>query len=210
MLEACNRRAGANLGEAAGIRASRRNGWPARATAVRRYVPKVRILRNYFGPLSETGVERRACPRVPLQWALSIRRQEREEPVISSITENLSSHGFFCLADRPLAARRKCGVCYQASVPARVARLASFVLSSASRLGQSRGGWTLRYCVPDRRLFRRLICIFPFLFISPPKTKGRIFLPSARCLRSPLVGCHEPSAAAMCFRKFPIGFPENP
>ncbi|MGO4885154.1 MAG: PilZ domain-containing protein [Bryobacteraceae bacterium] len=61
-------------------------------------------MRNYFGPLSETGVERRACPRVPLQWALSIRRQEREEPVISSITENLSSHGFFCLADRPLAA----------------------------------------------------------------------------------------------------------
>jgi hypothetical protein len=49
----------------------------------------------------QPGAERRVRRRIRLRWPLSIRKEAR---VLSTVTENLSSQGFCCVADEPLAA----------------------------------------------------------------------------------------------------------
>jgi PilZ domain len=51
--------------------------------------------------------ERRARPRVRLHWPVSIMQNEGEPRVLSTVTENLSSQGFFCLVDQPLPAGQR-------------------------------------------------------------------------------------------------------
>jgi hypothetical protein len=51
--------------------------------------------------------ERRVCRRVPLRWPLSIERVRRGahvSQVLNTVTENLSSRGFSCVVDEPVAA----------------------------------------------------------------------------------------------------------
>ena len=48
--------------------------------------------------------ERRKHWRVPLRWPLSIRQGRHDTRVLSVVTENLSSRGFCCVVEEPLAA----------------------------------------------------------------------------------------------------------
>jgi hypothetical protein len=50
------------------------------------------------------GAERRVSRRVRLRWHLSILKGQRDARVLSTVTENLSSRGFRCVVDEPLAA----------------------------------------------------------------------------------------------------------
>lgn len=48
--------------------------------------------------------ERRIHPRVRLRWPLSILPKQDNAPILSTVTENLSSQGFCCFVDQPLTA----------------------------------------------------------------------------------------------------------
>jgi hypothetical protein len=50
------------------------------------------------------GAERRVNRRVQLRWPLSILKGQRDARLLSTVTENLSSRGFCCVVDEPLAA----------------------------------------------------------------------------------------------------------
>ena len=54
--------------------------------------------------------ERRVRGRVGLHWPLSILKGQREARVLSTVTENLSSGGFCCVLEEPMAAG-ECMVC---------------------------------------------------------------------------------------------------
>jgi PilZ domain len=47
--------------------------------------------------------ERRVYPRVRLRWPLSILQNQENARILSTVTENLSSQGFSCVVDQPLA-----------------------------------------------------------------------------------------------------------
>jgi len=50
------------------------------------------------------AAERRARSRVRLRWPLSILDGQRDARILSTVTENLSSRGFCCVLEEPLAA----------------------------------------------------------------------------------------------------------
>jgi len=54
--------------------------------------------------------ERRVRGRVGLHWPLSILKGQREARVLCTVTENLSSGGFCCVLEEPVAAG-ECMVC---------------------------------------------------------------------------------------------------
>jgi hypothetical protein len=58
---------------------------------------------DYMSPCPPVA-ERRVSRRVRLRWPLAILKGQMDARVLSSITENLSSHGFRCVVDEPLAA----------------------------------------------------------------------------------------------------------
>lgn len=50
------------------------------------------------------GEERRLHQRVRVRWPVSLLQKQDKARVLSTVTENLSSQGFSCVLDEPLAA----------------------------------------------------------------------------------------------------------
>jgi hypothetical protein len=48
--------------------------------------------------------ERRVHQRVRVRWSLSLLKKQGQTRVLTTVTENLSSQGFFCVVDERLAA----------------------------------------------------------------------------------------------------------
>jgi hypothetical protein len=77
-----------------------------------------------LGGVSPDG-DRRERDRVPLHWPLSLRKGQHGDRVWSTVTDNLSSRGFACVVEEPLAAgdRLDCMMQFPSCVDGRPAHL---------------------------------------------------------------------------------------
>jgi hypothetical protein len=64
----------------------------------------VEVRAAFYDMRDGQAAERRACGRVRARWPLSILKGQRDVRVLSTVTENVSSRGFCCVLEEPLAA----------------------------------------------------------------------------------------------------------
>ena len=90
----------------------------------------------------EVATERRAGRRAPLHWPLTIRNGRANAPVLSAITEDLSSHGFSCVLEEPFGPgdRLECVLRFSNPLEAASALRCQAEVIWVKRLGDGRFG----------------------------------------------------------------------